>query len=196
MIAQACTLTSMTTVCFAVIDQYLSTHPNPRIRKKSTLQLAQILMCINIFIWLSHGIPFLLYFEIRLPIGCAIFNIAFLRYYNFFHFPVLVGFLPIMITLIFSVFAYRNVRQIIQRQLPQIQRRLDRQLTAMVLARVAFLITVTLPFITIRIYSLATQYDQKNFLRKNIESVINNMTILIFTMNFSVRKYSLLLIEK
>ena len=186
MIAQACTLTTMTTVCFAVIDQYLSTHPNPRIRKKSTLRLAQILMCINTCIWLLHGIPFLLYFEIRLPIGCAIFNVGFLHYYNFFHFPVLVGFSPIIIGLIFSVLAYRNVRHIIQRQVPQIQRRLDRQLTAMVLARVAFLIVVTLPFVTYRIYSLVTQYDQKNSLRKNIESVVNNMMVLIFTLNFSV----------
>jgi hypothetical protein len=188
MIAQACTLISMTTVCFAVIDQYLSTHPNPCLRNKSTLQLAQILMCINISIWLLHGIPFLLTFEIRLPIGCASFNLEFLRYYNYFHFPILIGFLPIIIGLIFSVLAYRNVRHIIQRQISHIQRRLDRQLTAMVLARVTFLIIVTLPFIIDRIYSLTSQNDQKNFLRKNIESVISNTTILIFTMNFSVGK--------
>jgi hypothetical protein len=195
MIAQACTLISMTSVCFAVIDQYLSTHPNSGIRKKSTLQLAQILMCINISIWLLHGIPFLLTFEIRSPIGCASFNLQFLRYYNFFHFPILIGFLPIIIGSIFSVLAYRNVRHIIQRRISHIQRRLDRQLTAIVLVRVAFLIVVTLPFVIDRIYSSVTLNNQKDFLRKDIESVISNMVILIFTMNFSVGNYSLLFID-
>jgi hypothetical protein len=186
MIAQACTLISMTTVCFAVIDQYLSTHYDPRIRIKSTLALAQILSCINISIWLLHGIPFVLYFEIQPSFGCASYNYRFLLYYKFFHFPILIGFLPIVIGSTFSILAYQNVRHIIQRQISHIQRRLDRQLTAMVLARVTFLILVTLPFVIDHIYSLVISVDRTNSLRIEIESVISNFTVVFFTMNFSV----------
>jgi hypothetical protein len=186
MIAQACTLISMTTVCFAVIDQYLSTNPCPRLRRKSTLELARALICINISIWLLYGIPFLLFFEIQHSLGCAISNPAFLFYYTYFHLLILIGFLPVFVGTIFSILAYRNVRRIIQRQITHIQRRLDQQLTAMVLARVTFLIIVTLPFVINRIYSLIVPMGQNETLRKEIESRIWNFTVLIFAMNFSV----------
>ncbi len=169
----------MTTVCFAVIDQYLSTHYDPRVRKKSTLELAQILSCINISIWFLHGIPFLLYFKIELSFSCTSYNYGFLLYYKFFHFPIVIG-------STFSILAYRNVRHIIQRQISHIQRRLDQQLTAMGLARLTFLILVTLPFIIYRIYSLVISIDQNNSLRIEIESVISNFTVLFFKMNFSI----------
>ena len=188
MIAPVCALISMTTVCFAVIDQYLSTHHNPRLRKTSTLQLAQTLMCLNVSIWLLYGISFLVFFGIRPSVGCAPIQLSFLRYYQFFHFPVLLGLLPMIIGSIFSVLAYRNVRRIVRRQISHTQRRLDRQLTAMVLARVTFLIIVTLPFVIDRIYSLLTSTSYNNSLRKAIENFIFNTTILIFTLNFSVRQ--------
>lgn len=186
MIAQACTLISMTTVCLLVVDQYLSTHYNPRIRKKSTLELAQILNVINISIWLLHGIPFLLFFEIRPLLGCTPYNPFFLMYYKFFHFPILIGFVPISIALTFSILSYRNVRHIIQRQISHFQRKLDRQLTAMVLARVTFLILVTLPFVIYRIYTLIISTNQINSLEKRVQSIISNFSFLIFTLNFSV----------
>jgi len=56
----------------------------------------------------------------------------------------------------------------------------------MVLARVTFLILVTLPFVIDHIYSLVISVDRTNSLRIEIESVISNFTILFFTMNFSV----------
>ncbi|CAM2711850.1 unnamed protein product [Rotaria socialis] len=43
--------------------------------------------------------------------------------------------IPIVISALFSLLAYRNVRHIIGRQTPVFRRRLDRQLTAMILLR-------------------------------------------------------------
>jgi hypothetical protein len=185
-IYQTCTFISLVTIRFAVIDQYLSTNPSPRLRKKSTLELAQALICINTSVWLLHGIPFLLFFEIQPSLGCTPSDPGFLFYYKFFHFPILIGFLPITIGTIFSMLAYLNVRRIIQRQIPYVQRRLDQQLTTMVLARVALLIIGTLSFVINRIYSLIAPIDQPGSLQNEIESVISNFTILIFTLIFSV----------
>ncbi len=92
-------------------------------------------------------------------------------YYTYFHFPILIGLLPTL-----SILAYRNVRRILQRQTSHIQRRLDQQLTAMVLALSILLILVTPPFAIYRIYVLIIQVDRNNPPQKDIESI----TTLIF----------------
>ena len=50
------------------------------------------------------------------------------------------GLLPIFVSSLFSLLAYRNVRRIVRRQIPMDRRRLDQQLTAMIFMRVIFFI--------------------------------------------------------
>ncbi|CAF4381072.1 unnamed protein product, partial [Adineta steineri] len=52
--------------------------------------------------------------------------------------------------------AYRNVRRIVRRQIPIIRRRLDRQITAMVLLRIVVFICLTVPSIIYHIYAINT----------------------------------------
>ncbi len=54
--------------------------------------------------------------------------------------------------------AYRNVRRIIQRQIPIYRRRLDQQLTAMIFVRVIFFVVLQLPFTIYRIYSITLTF--------------------------------------
>ena len=190
MIAPACTLTSMSIVCLAVMDQYFSTHYSLRIRGISTLKSAQIWIGVVISVWLLYGIPFVLWFEIQPMQGCYVYHLGFATYYKFFHLPILIGALPLSVGAVFSLLAYRNVRRLIRRQLSHLRRKLDRQLTAMVLVRVIFMIGVTIPFVTYRIYMLANPPDRQNNLRREIETVILNGTTAVFTLNFAVRLLS------
>ena len=78
--------------------------------------------------------------DIQPSVGCVISNPIYLQYATFFLYPVLEGLLPIVIASFFSLLAFRNVRRIVRRQLPIVRRRLDRQMTAMVLIRVISLL--------------------------------------------------------
>jgi hypothetical protein len=54
--ATSFTLLSLTIVCFASIDQYISTSYNPYLKQMSTLKLAHRLTLIAIIIWTLNGI--------------------------------------------------------------------------------------------------------------------------------------------
>ncbi|CAF4837693.1 unnamed protein product [Rotaria sp. Silwood1] len=59
---------------------------------------------------------------------------------------------------IFSILAFRNVRKIIRSPIPIERRCRDRQLTSMVLIRVAFLIPLTLSYVIHYAYTFSNKY--------------------------------------
>lgn len=73
-------------------------------------------------------------------IVCAIVKPILIRYLAYFCYPIFCSLLPILITSSFSLLAYRNVHHIVKLQVPIVRRRLNQQLTTMVLIRVAFFI--------------------------------------------------------
>ena len=119
-------------------SQLLSTSHRYSLRRLSTLKLARQLIFLNIVIWSLRGIPTLIFFEIRPSLGCSISNQFYARYYSIDYFYILLGFLSMSLMIIFSLIAFRNVRKIIRSQISFERWRLDRELTAMVLIRVAF----------------------------------------------------------
>jgi hypothetical protein len=123
-------------ICFATFDQMLSTSHWYTLRQMSSFKLAQRFIFIVICLAIIHSILSILWFSIVPPIGCLPNNKDLLNYFLFFYYPVLVGILPIFISSLSSLIAFRNVRHIIRRQIPIIRRKLDRQLTAMVFVRV------------------------------------------------------------
>lgn len=146
MIFQISTMISLTSICFSSIDQYLSTHHRYETRQKSTLRLAHRLTLINICFWALHSIPFGIFYETQLSTSCSAFNEGFILYYSFAYLVVFNGVLPLIVSAVFSALSYRNVRRIVRRQIPIVRRKLDQQLTAMVLARTLFLFVVSIPF--------------------------------------------------
>jgi hypothetical protein len=185
-IVPAFSLMSFSSICFAAIDQYLSTHYNPWLRQLSTLKLAHRLVYTAMIIWTLHGIPFLIFFEIRPTSGCSIYNVGFLRYYSYVHFCVLSGILPITISGVSAVFAYLNVRRIVRRQVPVIRRRLDRQLTAMVLSKVAFLVGTIIPYVVFRMYIMNSSIASNNSIGIAIEQLISTIASSLFYLNSAV----------
>ncbi|CAF3382548.1 unnamed protein product [Rotaria sp. Silwood1] len=190
-------LMSFSSICFAAIDQYLSTHYNPWLRQLSTFKLAQRLVISAIVILSLHSIPFVIFFEIQSTTGCSIYNVGFSRYYSFVHFCVLSGILPITLSASCAALAYLNVRRIVRHQIPIVRRRLDRQLTAMILTKVAFLVVTTSPFVTLRIYQInRAAIDPNDSVRIAVEQLLLTITSSLFYINSAGTFYVFCLISK
>lgn len=179
-------LLSVSIVCFAAMDQYLSTSYSPFLRQCSTLKLAQRLTACSALIWTSHGFIYLIFMRIESTNGCAPYNDDLNTYIKYIYYLVLTGLLPIVIASIFATLAYINVRRIIRSRMLGIRRKLDRQLTAMIFARVAFLIVTILPYITQRIYIIQVESNQYNPIQKAIVQLVGTIGYSLFYLNYSV----------
>ncbi|CAF1391661.1 unnamed protein product [Adineta steineri] len=147
-------ITTYYMTCCAAIDQFFSTNYHVNLLQRCTLKVVRYVTITLVSFGIIHSIifGFLVY---NIPsIGCVISNPIFLQYATFFFYPVLAGLLPIVVAAIFSLLAYRNVRRIVRRQLPILRRRLDRQMTAMVLSRVIIFVCLALPYSIYRIYAI------------------------------------------
>jgi hypothetical protein len=186
---------SLLTISFATFDQYLSTNYRYSFRKMSTIKLAYRLTYFIICFGIIHNIPLLILTEIHPITGCAVYNVILKNYFSYFYYPVVTSFLPVFVTSSFSLLAYRNVRRIIRLQISIVRRRLDRQLTAMVLARVISLLTLGLPYI---IYYLCVEnisINQNNYLGLAINRLIDAIMLSIFYSNYSFNFYIFIIIS-
>ncbi|CAF4195210.1 unnamed protein product, partial [Rotaria sordida] len=111
------------------------------------------------------------------------------QYLSFFYYPILSGLLPIFIASLFSILAYRNVRRIVRRQIPIVRRRLDRQLTAMVLVRVITFVILTLPYAIQRMYTYITKINQSNLFLFAINTLIGGIMGSFFNLNYAISFY-------
>lgn len=183
---QTFTLISLYIVCLAAIDQYLSTNYYPFLRQMSTIKSAKILITLLVIIWIIHGIPFLIFYETDPIDGCTIHNFVYSDYVTFFFYLVLSGFLPIVISTFFSVLAYQNVRRLIRRQVAVRRRKLDQQLTAMIIVRVVFLVLMVLPYAIQRSYALSPLIKDDALVDQAIVQLIGAVTFSFFYLNYAV----------
>ena len=181
---------SLSTTCFAAIDQYLSTNHNHRLKQLNTLKLAYRLTYSAMVIWSIYDCLFLIFFDLRASAGCAIYNIYFARYQSYFNFIVLTGILPITVSSLFSALAYLNVRRIIRLQIPIIRRKLERQLTAMILTKVAFFVAMNCPYIIFRIYITNAAISPSDSLRLAINQLISNISYVFYYANNAVCSFT------
>ena len=101
-------------ICFEAIERYLSTHSQAFIRQLSTSKLAKYLVGIIFCLWLLHSIPYLMFYDIIPQYRRIIKNQILVYYYSCCYYIFLNGLLPMFISSVFSIFAYRNVRHIVQ----------------------------------------------------------------------------------
>jgi hypothetical protein len=189
---QWCSLMTLSIVNFMTIDQYFSTSCNPSLRQLSTIKLAKYLIGIAAIVWVVYNVPFAIFYDIIAVVGCLLNNVTFARFYTIFHLLILFGILPILIACLFSILAYRNVRRIHRQQLTRTRRRLDRQLTAMILARVTVFILFLIPFIVQRFYATNVPINPNNTLRTAIEQLVGAINISLTYVNVSVCSVSIL----
>ena len=186
---------SLFTICSATFDQYLSTNLNYSKRRLSTIYLAYYLILIIVSFAVLHNIPLLIFTEINSLSKCSVSNGILRYYFNYFYYPIVVCLLPVTITSTFSLLAYRNVRRIIRRQIPLIRRRLDRQLTAMILARVICLIVLCLPYVIYSICMTAISIKVDNYLGLAIQKLVEVIILALFYTNYSICFYIYALIS-
>jgi len=187
MMGQTLLLFQLSIVCFAAIDQFLSTSYLPYVRQMSTLKLARYLVYLSLCFSLAHSIGFGMFFYARPPVACVLSQSILTGYYSYFFYPIFCGILPLFIAGFFSFLAYRNVRRITRRQLSLVRRRLDQQLTTFVLTRVAFLIILLGPFVIYRAYAINTNISPTDSFRLAIESLILAIVGSIFNLNYAVK---------
>jgi len=175
-----CILVSMTVMCLATIDQYVSMS---KYRHYSNNRLAQRGIVLACIFWGLYSICFAIYYDT--PFGtCTIINPSVAIYTARFHFPVILGFLPLTTMTIFSVLAFYNARTLISRQINIVRLSRDRQLTAMTLFHAVFVVMTTLPFIIFFIYFVnQTSTDPVQIARNNL---IFTITVLIDYSSFAV----------
>jgi hypothetical protein len=173
-------------VCFVAIDQYLSTNPLPPLRQWSSLKIARHQIYVASFLCLLHAIPPTIFSQIYPILGCIVANTYLTNYYSYFYYPFFNGLLPIFVSSLFSLLAYRNVRRIVRRQIPIDRRRLDQQLTAMIFARVLFFILLLLPFTIHRIIVINVTTIPANTMRYVINVWVRAISLALVYVSHSV----------
>ena len=188
MILQTLALSVLCTTCFAAIDQYFSTSYSPYLRQISSLTMARRLVILSLCFSLGHSIVFGSFFDSKPPVDCVASNPTVIQYYSYFFYPILGGLLPISVSGLSSILAYRNVRRITRRQLPIVRRRLDHQLTKFVFIRVIFLILCLAPLVTHRIYAFNVAIRPTDSLRVAIERLVFAFVLSIYGFIYTVTR--------
>jgi hypothetical protein len=178
--------TSLTCLCLATIDQYLATCSRPRFQQLCNIKLAQRVVIISIIIWMLHEIPYLVFYNhVVSPttnrLSCIDTNPVFEQYRIYFISLVLIGYLPVVIVALFGLMAYRNVQQIAYRTVPLVRRRLDKQLTVIVLVQVVINIFTTLPYTTVSAISLNKSLTADPVIQAKIQFAMMITRILAYT---------------
>ncbi|CAF1341439.1 unnamed protein product [Adineta ricciae] len=194
MSSYSCGLYSLYTICFIALDQYLSTNHRQIWRQMSTIRLAHCLSYFNMSVAVFHGILFLIFAEIGI-IGCTIYHPIARIYFTFFYYPILSGVLPLAISSTLGLLAYRNVRRIIRRQIPVVRRRLDRQMTAIALARVLCIFILGVPFLLASLVEANTIYSFQDPRGRAILSFIVKITYTLLYVNHAINFYVFLIIS-
>ncbi|CAF1260427.1 unnamed protein product [Adineta ricciae] len=176
-------------ICFEALDQYLSTHYRLHLRQLSTFALAQISIIAVSFVWILQSIPYIIFYDIVPSFGCIITNQSLVYYYSYVYYIFLNGLLPICTASVFSLLAYRNVRHIIRRQLAIERRRLDRQMTAMIFARVIMFVVLSLPYTIFRIYLLNLNGLVIGTIHNAINQLVTVLVNALLSCNFSLSFY-------
>jgi hypothetical protein len=142
---------------------------------------------VGMLVWLVYEIPFVIYYDIKSAFGCLFNNPSVVRFYLFVHLLVLFGLLPCLLASTLGIVAYRNIRQTPRHEMTQLRRRVDRQLTTMILACIIMLLIFLLPFITQRCYLAYVRIDPRDTFRQAWGNLISAITISLNYLNVAVR---------
>ncbi|CAF0943669.1 unnamed protein product [Adineta steineri] len=188
-LGQICALTTIYMICFTVVDQFFSTNHRFNLRQMCTLKLGRYVSSIFICFAIIHSILLGTSYNIQPTLGCVLSNYVWIQYSTFFFYPILIGFLPIVIASSFSILAYHNVRHIVRRQLPIVRRKLDKQITAMVLTRVMVFVCLTLPYNVYRIYAINFPISPSMPMAYAIGRLIQVIFTSIYIINYIINFY-------
>jgi hypothetical protein len=186
-IFSTCSLSSITCLCLAIIDQYFTNCSHSRWQKWCNIKLAHRLTAIFLSIWILHGIPYFIFYDHIISPStnqtiCQITNYKFIQYHTYGYFLILTNLLP-LIAVIFGLMAYHNARRLIHRKIPVVRRELDKQLTKMILVQILIYFCTILPYSIQSMFALMIKNNESNFRTKmKLASII--------TLHFSILSYA------
>lgn len=150
-ISQYLGLFSFTNMCMATIDQFLSMS---KYRHLNSIRLARYhIISAGIACFLHAMLSFIFYDSNGY--ACVITNNIFAKYYTYFYLPVLLGFLPVTITGLFSLMAFIKIYTNTNREMAIARVSRDRQLTTMTLTHALLIFLTITPYIISFIYMLS-----------------------------------------
>jgi hypothetical protein len=176
-----CAFTSLTCVNLATIDQFLATSARPRWQQWSNIKIAYYLSGITLVFWIIYLCPHLIYFELvegDNPV-CTPIDPIYSSYFDNFVVPILWFVLPFLISIIFGLLTYRNIKQIAYRTVPLYRRRVDEQLTVMILVQIIINIIVTCPYITYMTVTSHVSFSDDPLTTAQI-LLIKNLTLCLY----------------
>ncbi|CAF1392979.1 unnamed protein product [Adineta ricciae] len=150
-VVTTCNMGSITCLGMAVIDQYFATCFRPRWQQWANKNIAYRVTLITTLFWILNGILYIIFFNNISPTSraaCATSNYIFLQYHIYGYFIIYNNLLP-LVTVIFGMMAFHNVRHLTHRTIPLVRRDLEKQLTVMVLVQTTIHVCTYLPFATI-----------------------------------------------
>ncbi|CAF0854334.1 unnamed protein product [Adineta steineri] len=187
-LTQIIALTTFYMICFTTVDQFFSTNHRYNLRQMCTLKLGRYFTFIFICFVIIHSIVLGSSYGIQPTLGCVLSDYIWIQYSTFFFYPVLTGFLPIAIASSFSILAYHNVRHIVRRQLPIVRRKLDQQMTAMVLMRVIAFVCLASPYSGYRIYvtnfPTSRSMPMAYAIGRLIQAILTSVTMINYMISF------------
>ncbi|CAF1148666.1 unnamed protein product [Adineta steineri] len=190
-VATIAPLMSISSMCFATIDQFTSL--SVRWRHFNQRYIAAYLTIITLIFWCLVNIPVIIYNNITMastnPVtwACSITNANYSLYYNRFYISFLLGFLQLIIRIIFELMAFITVRSLRNNQVPIIRLERDKQITSMVLIQTLVDVIISLPFfIYITYRSYTTIKDANDYF---VFLVVLSTTNILYYATFSLGFY-------
>lgn len=181
-----CHLVSLTTLCLATTDQWISMSQYRELSNRRFARRAIILTCIvYLIVWIFN----LLYWD-SLSGTCSIINAEFAKYSSYFQYPILMGLFSLSMMTIFSSLAFYKIRQMSSQEMHIIRLSHDRQLTAMTLCHAVSVVVATLPFLITFIYM--TVHTVTDIEEKAQINLIYTIVLLINYASFAVSSTYLL----
>ena len=185
---QLCSLTSVSLLCYATIDQFFVTSRAEKWRRLSTLANTRKIILALIIFWMFYSIPMALFSDVTERsagvLVCSFFtkNLIFSRFAAYFNVPVVWAIGPIMVLIVFGGLTYRNVSWL---RANRNRERVQRQLTSMILLHVILIIISIIPLAFFYTYLAITLNDVKDVNRRSVENLIENLVSLIWYFSYS-----------
>ncbi|CAF1050668.1 unnamed protein product [Adineta ricciae] len=182
---QVCALISLTCICLASIDQYVSTCSRSQWQRWSNIKVAHRLCAIFTLIWIGQNIPAIIYYDHVVSrstgkVSCTLTNSLYHQFTVYVVTIILGRVLPITITVVFGFLSYRNVQQIAYRTIPMVRRELDKQLTVMVLVQIAFGIFTLTPYMIVYLLLQISLLSQDPIYSASLQFALSLTTVVLY----------------
>lgn len=184
-------LVSVLTICLAAADRYLCSSRRAQLRKWSSMKIAKIAIGTTLLFSFLLTIPDFVYWHIDTNIHQCTYDGVYLQYASYFLIPVMFSFVPLITLSVFGYKTYRNLQQIhpnlprggpaaVSNETTDRKKRLDKQLSRMLIPQILLFIMQTTTFFTANLYIAVTYELQKSDQRVAVENLVESIIFVFY----------------